>query len=121
MTLLAFGINHKTAPVDIRGKVAFVPEKLSTALKELTQQTSITEAAIVSTCNRTELYCGGLADDDLQTLIDWFSHYHHLPVDDVKPYIYVHTDSEAVQHILRVASGLDSLVLGEHCPRPGLP
>lgn len=113
MTLLAFGINHKTAPVDIRGKVAFAPEKLSNALQELTRQTPITEAAIVSTCNRTELYCGGLEDNDVQTLIDWFSHYHHLPIDDVKPYIYVHTNTEAVQHILRVASGLDSLVLGE--------
>jgi len=113
VTLLAFGINHKTAPVDIRGKVAFVPEKLCTALQELTRQTPITEAAIVSTCNRTELYCGGLEDGDLQTLIDWFSHYHHLTAEDVKPYIYTHTDSAAVQHILRVASGLDSLVLGE--------
>lgn len=112
MTLLAFGINHKTAPVEIREKVAFAPEKLSAALQELTQQTPINEAAILSTCNRTELYCG-LDDDNLQALIDWFSHYHHLSAEAVKPYIYTHTDVEAVQHILRVASGLDSLVLGE--------
>ena len=112
MTLLAFGINHKTAPVDIREKVAFAPEKLSIALQELTQQTPIYEAAILSTCNRTELYCG-LEDDDLQALIEWFSRFHNLSADDVKPYIYAHTDIEAVQHILRVASGLDSLVLGE--------
>jgi glutamyl-tRNA reductase len=112
VTLLAFGINHKTAPVEIREKVAFAPEKLPKALQELTQQTPINEVAILSTCNRTELYCG-LDEDNLQTLIDWFSHYHHLSADAVKPYIYTHTDVEAVQHILRVASGLDSLVLGE--------
>jgi len=112
MTLLAFGINHKTAPVDIREKVAFAPEKLSLALQELTQQTPINEAAILSTCNRTELYCD-LEDDNFQALIDWFSRFHDLSADDVKPYIYAHTDIDAVQHILRVASGLDSLVLGE--------
>ena len=68
--------------------------------------------AIVSTCNRTELYYGSESADS-QPIIDWFRQYHHLDADDVDPYIYTHSDNQAVQHILRVASGLDSLVLGE--------
>ena len=112
MTLLAFGINHKTAPVDIREKVAFAPEKVEDALRALLLDADITEAAIVSTCNRTELYCG-INDDNYDKVIDWFRDYHQLSAGEVEPYIYTHLNHEAVQHILRVASGLDSLVLGE--------
>ena len=112
MTLFAFGINHKTAPVEIREKVAFAPEKLEDALKELTHTADIHEAAIVSTCNRTELYCG-LDSDEGQAVIEWFRHYHNLGDVDLAPYIYAHRNNDAVQHVLRVASGLDSLVLGE--------
>lgn len=112
MTLLAFGINHKTAPVNIREKVSFVPEKLEEALKTLRSCSEVTEAAIVSTCNRTELYCD-MRDSDIQTVLEWFSKHHNIKRDEISPYIYTHLDNEAVQHILRVASGLDSLVLGE--------
>lgn len=112
MTLFAFGINHKTAPVEIREKVAFAPEKIQAALKELTHTADIHEAAIVSTCNRTELYCGVDSDNGI-AIINWFRQYHNLDASDIDPYIYTHADIEAVQHILRVASGLDSLVLGE--------
>jgi glutamyl-tRNA reductase len=112
VTLFAFGINHKTAPVEIREKVAFAPEKLTEALQQLTHTADIHEAAIVSTCNRTELYVG-VDSDDSKPITEWFSHYHHLAHEDVAPYIYTHTGDDAVQHILRVASGLDSLVLGE--------
>ncbi|MDH5727427.1 MAG: glutamyl-tRNA reductase [Gammaproteobacteria bacterium] len=111
MRLLAFGINHKTAPVDIRERVAFAPERLQEALKELTSQPDVKEAAILSTCNRTELYC--YINDNGQTVEHWFSNYHHLPSEEIKPFIYTHPDNEAVRHLLRVASGLDSLVLGE--------
>jgi glutamyl-tRNA reductase len=112
VTLLAFGINHKTAPVAIREKVAFAPDRLEAALHDLQSHTAISEAAIVSTCNRTELYCG-LDDPDSLAVIDWFREYHHLSATDLDPYVYTHLDHAAVQHILRVASGLDSLVLGE--------
>lgn len=112
MTLLAFGINHKTAPVNIREKVSFVPEKIEEALKTLRTCSDVTEAAIVSTCNRTELYCG-LRDSNTQAVLDWFSQHHHITREEIAPYIYTHLDNAAVQHILRVASGLDSLVLGE--------
>lgn len=117
MTIIAFGINHKTAPVDIREKVAFAPEKMEQALHECIGNGSVSEAAIVSTCNRTELYTN-LSENEhgkenIDSLLDWFCQYHQLKKEDVEPYIYLHSNNEAVQHILRVASGLDSLVLGE--------
>ncbi|MCW8899397.1 MAG: glutamyl-tRNA reductase [Gammaproteobacteria bacterium] len=117
MTLIAFGINHKTAPVDIREKVAFAPEKMESALHECVKNGCVNEAAIVSTCNRTELYFSlhdnETKEDDFKSLLEWFCQYHKLNVVDVEPYIYLHSNNDAVQHILRVASGLDSLVLGE--------
>ncbi|MDH5368890.1 MAG: glutamyl-tRNA reductase [Gammaproteobacteria bacterium] len=117
MTLLALGINHKTAPVDIREKVAFAPEKIEQALHECVNKAEVGEAAIVSTCNRTELYFSLLdneiSENDITSLLEWFCQYHHLKKEDVEPYIYLHRNNDAVQHILRVASGLDSLVLGE--------
>lgn len=112
MTLLALGINHKTAPVDIRERVAFTPEKIPVALRELRATNSVSEVAILSTCNRTELYCG-VEGDDTRVLREWFSAFHELKLDEVEPYFYAHPDRLAVRHILRVASGLDSLVLGE--------
>ncbi len=118
MSLLAFGINHKTAPVDIRERVAFAPGNLIDALKDLVTNARIQEAAIVSTCNRTELYCDSgqhTAQDqrDNAIIVDWFREYHKLEKRDIEPYIFLHPDQEAVRHMLRVASGLDSLVLGE--------
>ncbi len=117
MTLIAFGINHKTAPVDIREKVAFAPEKMEQALHECVNNGEVSEAAIISTCNRTELYTSINESDagkiEFNSLLDWFCQYHKLDRKDVEPYIYLHSNNDAVQHILRVASGLDSLVLGE--------
>lgn len=117
MTLIAFGINHKTAPVEIREKVAFAPERMESALHECVKNGGVNEAAIVSTCNRTELYFSlhenETTEDDFKPLLEWFCQYHKLNVDDVEPYIYLHSNNDAVQHVLRVASGLDSLVLGE--------
>ena len=112
VTLLTLGINHKTAPVEIREKVAFAAENLINALRELVSEDAVNEAAILSTCNRTELYCN-LSSADREVLITWISHFHQLQNEDIEPYIYSYTDNEAVQHILRVASGLDSLVMGE--------
>ncbi len=113
MALLAFGINHKTAPVDIREKVSFRPERLQDACRELVaESSSVSEVAILSTCNRTELYCC-VNDAQATDLESWFSGYHHLNVEDIAPYIYKYPDRDAVRHLLRVASGLDSLVLGE--------
>ncbi len=112
MALLAVGVNHKTAPIDIRERVSFAPERLADALKDLTSCPHVKEAAILSTCNRTELFCCG-KDGSSSSVIDWFEHYHNLSSEEVRPYIYIHPEQQAVRHVLRVASGLDSLVLGE--------
>jgi len=111
MRLLAFGINHKTAPVEIREQAAFAEERLPDALRDIRAKGVAGEAAIVSTCNRTELYCG--INDDGAPLLDWFCQYLQLDPEAIKPYIYELPNEDAVQHAFRVASGLDSLVLGE--------
>ncbi len=112
MTLLAFGINHKTAPVNIREKVAFGPDRMTEALHGLVTQAPVREAAILSTCNRTELYLG-MDNPDSEEVINWLADFHGLQGEELAPYIYAHPSQAAVRHALRVASGLDSLVLGE--------
>ena len=112
MSLLALGLNHRTAPIGVRERVAFTPERLDPALRDLRDRGGVREAAILSTCNRTELYCG-LKEDDGRPVVEWLSDYHLLRAVDLQPYLYQHADGRAVRHILRVASGLDSMVLGE--------
>jgi glutamyl-tRNA reductase len=112
MSLLAFGINHQTAPVAIRERVAFTPESLLPALQDLIERTAVNEAAILSTCNRTEVYCG-LDANDTDVVLKWLEEFHRLERSELEPYIYHHPDQHAVRHMLRVASGLDSMVLGE--------
>lgn len=112
MLLLALGINHKTAPVDMRERVSFGPERIPQALHELCAKGGAHEAAILSTCNRTELYCG-LNVTDSDSVINWLGDYHALPSVELSRYVYQHPDQNAVRHMLRVASGLDSMVLGE--------
>ncbi len=112
MSLLALGLNHRTAPIGVRERVAFTPERLYLALRDLHDRGGVREAAILSTCNRTELYCG-LKEDDGRPVVEWLSDYHLLRARDLQPFLYQHADGGAVRHILRVASGLDSMVLGE--------
>ena len=112
MTLLALGLNHTTAPVEIREKVAFSGEVLPDVLSELRLQEGIDEVAILSTCNRTEIYCS-LEEANQQALLDWLSRFHQLRLQDIRPFLYSYPDANAVKHVLRVASGLDSMVLGE--------
>ncbi|MFZ3088666.1 MAG: glutamyl-tRNA reductase [Methylotenera sp.] len=109
MQLYVIGVNHTTAPIQIREHVAFNSEHLGSALRELTLH-GASEAAILSTCNRTELYC---TMDNPQKALDWLSQYHNLEKDAIAPYIYTLPNDEAVKHAFRVASGLDSMVLGE--------
>ncbi|MGA3248634.1 MAG: glutamyl-tRNA reductase [Paraburkholderia sp.] len=120
MQLLTIGINHHTAPVALRERVAFPLEQIKPALATFKDiwlgpaaARTAPEAAILSTCNRTELYC---ATDDRavrEAAIQWFSRYHNLPVSELAPHVYALPQSEAVRHAFRVASGLDSMVLGE--------
>ena len=112
MPFFAIGINHKTAPVEIRERVAFAQDSIAQALSELATCPAFHEAALLSTCNRTELYCN-LEDADCSAVIHWLCQYHKLSLADIEPYLYIHADQAAVDHVLRVASGLDSMILGE--------
>ena len=112
MSLLAFGLNHATAPIEVRERVAFGAELLPAALQDLREQAGAREAAILSTCNRTEVYCC-LPRGEGGRPIRWLSDFHGFSGDELAPYLYSHPDESAVKHVLRVASGLDSMVLGE--------
>ena len=112
MRLLALGINYTTAPVSIRERLAFPTEILNDAVKDLWQQQYISEAAILSTCNRTEIYCT-TQNSNIEPVIDWISHHRKLKHAEFKPYLYAHTGHALIRHIFRVASGLESMVLGE--------
>jgi glutamyl-tRNA reductase len=112
MSLFAFGLNHSTAPLELREKVTIGSEAMPDALHELTDHTGIEEAAILSTCNRTEVYCS-IDDAGRQFPIDWFAKFHGMKSADINPFLYSYPDENAVKHMLRVASGLDSMILGE--------
>ena len=112
MSLLALGLNHHTAPVDIRERAAIGDERLSDALLALKEVDAVNEAAIVSTCNRTEIYCG-MVDSDAEPVIDWMHLYLQQPGLQLDPYLFRHANQDVVRHLMRVCSGLDSMVIGE--------
>jgi len=112
MSLLSLGINHQTAPVGVREKVAFTQDQVGEALRELQSLPVVKESVIVSTCNRTEVYCD-LEVTTTHTISHWLSRYHGMADDELTPYTYEHTGEDAARHLFRVASGLDSMVLGE--------
>ncbi|WNL41220.1 glutamyl-tRNA reductase [Halomonas sp. PAMB 3264] len=112
MTLLALGINHRTASVAVREQVAFTPTQLESALGELRCLPNIHEAAVLSTCNRTELYCVTDAAGE-RAVLDWLGRFHGLNVEDLTRCAYHYLDAAAARHLMRVAVGLDSMVLGE--------
>ncbi|MDD2761552.1 MAG: glutamyl-tRNA reductase [Methylomonas sp.] len=112
MTLLAVGINYNTAPVAIRERLAFPADILDGTLKNLRNVRNISEAAILSTCNRTEFYC--LTESEDQTpLIDWIAETKIIKTSEFTPYLYSYQDSQSIRHMFRVACGLDSMILGE--------
>jgi glutamyl-tRNA reductase len=112
MTLLAVGINYQTAPVSVRERLAFPAETLHSSLQELRQISEISEAAILSTCNRTEFYCTASTDNE-KFLVDWVADTKQIAVDSFIPYLYTHADNQLIRHMFRVACGLDSMILGE--------
>jgi glutamyl-tRNA reductase len=109
MTLFALGLNHQTAPLDVRERVTFHVERLGEALTELRRRLD-SEAAILSTCNRTELY---LASGEPRGAAQWLADYHKIRPAELSPFLYTLPREQAVRHAFRVASGLDSMVLGE--------
>jgi len=112
MSLFALGINHQTASVELREKVAFSPESLLDAYQQLLRQQNVLEAVIVSTCNRTEIYCR-VAQQDSQSVIDWFCQFHGITPRALSKSLYCYQDEQAIRHLFRVSCGLDSMVLGE--------
>ncbi|KXJ47229.1 MAG: glutamyl-tRNA reductase [Cycloclasticus sp.] len=110
--LLTLGLNHNTAPIDIREKLAFSPDRLSHSLQSLNKLASIEEAAILSTCNRTEIYCD-TTTQQADELITWLAAHHQLDENNIRNYLYSHTEHHSIKHMSRVACGLDSMVLGE--------
>lgn len=112
MPLVALGLNHLTAPVALREQVAFDFEDTAPALLDLAAQTGVREALILSTCNRTELYCNvGEGAEDAP--LDWLHRHHRLTSGKLDEFLYRHDEHAAVRHMFRVATGLDSMVLGE--------
>ncbi|MBC8007688.1 MAG: glutamyl-tRNA reductase [Prolixibacteraceae bacterium] len=110
MQLFAFGMNHHTAPLAVREQVTFNAENLEVALRDLVSHESVREAAIISTCNRTEVYC---STPEPIRAIDWLARFHHLKAPALEPFLYTLPRERAVAHAFRVASGLDSMVIGE--------
>jgi glutamyl-tRNA reductase len=118
MSVLALGLNHTTAPLDLRGRFAFAPEQLSGALLGFREKLvrAMPEAAILSTCNRTELYVAaqaGNSDGLVRPAIEWLAAHGGVGGDKLLDYTYIREDQDAARHAFRVASGLDSMVLGE--------
>lgn len=112
MPILTLGLNHHTAPVDIRERAALGEGQVGDALSTLRQIETVNEAAIVSTCNRTEIYCG-MDRQDPASVVDWMHSYFELVDQGFEPYLFYHSDRDAVRHLMRVCSGLDSMILGE--------
>ena len=120
MQLIALGLNHQSAPLPLRERVTFVPEEVGGAIARLRERLSsrrtsaLSEAAIVSTCNRTELYCA--VDEPHEAgvaLAEFIAHEKGIDPRDLRRSSYVLPHTETVRHAFRVASGLDSMVLGE--------
>src|SRR5690625_2110190 len=114
MHIVVVGLNYKSSPVDVREKFSLAENELADALQQLKQTKSILEGVIVATCNRTEIYavvdrlhlCGHFIRDYMEK---WFG----ISRKQFNPHLYIYEDEEAIAHLLRVTSGLDSMVIGE--------
>ena len=115
MKIVVLGLNHKTAPVEIREKLAFDAAGTSEALCALKKMFPQSQYVLISTCNRVELYCAGkhCQGGDPERLARFLSEFHHVELDRFRPFLYVYENEDAVRHLLTVASSLDSLVVGE--------
>lgn len=111
MSFLALGINHRTASLDVRERVAFAPEKMIDALQQARDTVGLSEVVILSTCNRTEIYGVGLTD--AEPLLAWLRQYHSLTEAQLSDCHYLYKQADMTRHVMRVACGLDSMVLGE--------
>ncbi|HEN46799.1 MAG TPA: glutamyl-tRNA reductase, partial [Mizugakiibacter sp.] len=112
MTLIAYGLNYLTAPVALREKVAFNPDELKQALYSLADAPGVEEALILSTCNRTELYCRVAPEAELIPA-EWLHEHHCLKRGKLNEFLVSYRGLDAVRHLFRVATGLESMVIGE--------
>ncbi|MFT6406915.1 MAG: glutamyl-tRNA reductase [Arenicella sp.] len=112
MHVLSIGLNHTTAPLEVRERAAVAAEHLDDALLDISKHTGIEEATILSTCNRTEVYCQ-VPESNIDVVSDWLCDFHQLRKDEVAPFLYTFPGQAAVKHAFRVAAGLDSMVIGE--------
>ncbi len=114
MNILVVGLSHKTAPVEIREKVAFAPTEMEAPLQQMLALPSVSEAVIVSTCNRVELYATSRnVDAAITELKQFLAAYHQLRLSDLEQHLYSYEGAEAIRHVLRVSASLDSMVIGE--------
>ncbi|HEV2614040.1 MAG TPA: glutamyl-tRNA reductase [Gammaproteobacteria bacterium] len=111
MSFVACGLSHKTAPIDIRERFYFPKEKIAASLKDFKKNVLVNDAVILSTCNRTEIYCSSVKNPHV--ISDWLAHHQELTSADLAPHLYVYQGEESIKHVFRVASGIDSMVLGE--------
>ena len=110
MSIFVIGMNHTTASIAFREKIYFAADKLSLYLQDILSREGVREAILLSTCNRSELYCDAT---DISAVQDWFYQQTDLSRIEIEPAVYVYQDKNAVEHIMNVACGLDSMVLGE--------
>ncbi len=110
MVFVACGLNHKTAPINVREKVALPPAMQNSLLNSLFNLPEVNEAAILSTCNRTEIYCD---TNDPKAITHWLAQEHQMSQEVLAPFLYLHEGHQGIKHTLRVASGLDSMMIGE--------
>lgn len=117
MSIALLGINHKTAPVSVRERVSFAPDMIDRALYSLNQHPLVNGCVILSTCNRTEIYLGYEHIADLSRLRSsveqWLSQFHDINLNDFRESLYWYYDRPAIEHLIKVASGIDSMIIGE--------
>jgi len=113
VSLLSVGISHKTAPIEVREKLAFPQAQIPYVLKALAKEIRLDEVALLSTCNRTEFYCAGALEPAcVQQLFAWWQANRSISF-DLTPYLYAFSNEQVVKHVMRVASGVDSMIIGE--------
>jgi glutamyl-tRNA reductase len=110
MQLALIGVSHKTAPVEVRERLAFPSEQMQAALTRLLEKTKAAEAMILSTCNRVEIVAEG---PDAQLVRDFICEYHQIPPDAISEHLYSYNNAEAIRHLFRVTASLDSMMVGE--------
>ena len=112
MSILLLGINHRSGPLSVLERVSVIGDELPKSVHNLASRDNVREVVVLSTCNRTEIYCDAV-DDAHERTCEWLAGFHGLAIEDISPHLYLHEGRHAIYHLLSVASGLDSLVLGE--------